>query len=74
LHHSLHICFKNIRKNSHTNIQLDGKTNAFSHIGEFLLQNIRFEANIRKSLSEFHIQANSRLKIFAFQQQFACKY
>jgi hypothetical protein len=35
-----------------------------SHTGEYLLQNIRFEANIRKTLSEFHIEANIRWQKF----------
>jgi hypothetical protein len=30
----------------------------FSHTGKYFLQNIRLEANIRKTLSKFHIQAN----------------
>jgi hypothetical protein len=29
----------------------------FSHTGKYVLQTIRFEANIRKNSSEFHIQA-----------------
>ncbi len=29
----------------------------FSHTGEYLLQNIRLEANIHKTLSKFHILA-----------------
>jgi hypothetical protein len=37
----------------------------FSHAGEYLLQNIRFEANIHKISSEFHIQASIRF-IFAY--------
>jgi hypothetical protein len=50
------------------------KTNTFSHTGEYLFQNISFEANIRKSWSEFYIQANIRLKIFANKRIFSCKY
>ncbi len=42
------------------------KANTFSHTSEYLLQNSRFEATIRKYLSEFHIQANIRLQIFAY--------
>jgi hypothetical protein len=30
----------------------------FSHTGEYLLQNIHLEGNIRKTVSEFHIQEN----------------
>jgi hypothetical protein len=30
----------------------------FSHTGKYVLQIIRFEANIRKTSSEFHIPAN----------------
>jgi hypothetical protein len=56
------------------------KTNTFSHTGEYLLQNISLEANVRKTLSEFHIQANTRiqtnirLQLFAYKRIFACKY
>ncbi len=32
---------------------------------EYSLQNIRFEANIRKTSSKFHIQVDIRLQIFA---------
>jgi hypothetical protein len=39
--------------------------------GECLLQNICLEANICKTLSKFHIQANIRLQIFAYQRMFA---
>jgi len=39
--------------------------------GEYLLQNICLEANIRKTLSKFNIQANIRLQIFAYQRMFA---
>jgi hypothetical protein len=35
----------------------------FSHTCEYLLQNIRLEANIRESLSEFHIQVNIHLPL-----------
>jgi hypothetical protein len=45
-----------------------------SRTGKYLLQNIRFEANIRKTLSEFHIQANIRLQILPYNQIFACKF
>jgi hypothetical protein len=41
------------------------KTNKFSQTGKYLLQNIRFEANIRKSLSKFYMQANIRLNSLA---------
>jgi hypothetical protein len=37
----------------------------FSHTAEYLLQSIHLEANIRKTVSEFHIHANIRLQIFA---------
>jgi hypothetical protein len=57
--------FQNIHTDSHTNIQFDAAnihfTNfhlRFSHTGTYLLQNIRLEANIRETLSEFHIKAN----------------
>jgi hypothetical protein len=50
------------------------KSNTFYHTGEYSLQDIRFKANIRKSLSEFHIQANICLKILAYKRIFACKY
>jgi hypothetical protein len=46
----------------------------FSHTGKYLLQNVRLEANIRKTLSKFHIQTNFRLQIFAYKRIFACKY
>ncbi len=75
------------RTDSHTNILFDAKIHVaanfrfrayirlrFSHNGEYLLQNMRLEANIRKTLSEFHIQANIRMQIFASKQIFACKY
>jgi hypothetical protein len=39
-----------------------------------LLQNIRFEANIRKTLSKFHIQANIHLQKFPHKRKFAGKY
>jgi hypothetical protein len=62
--YSLHIrMFRYIRKH-----------HLFVSFASYLLQNIRFEANIRKSLSEFHNQANIRLKIFTFKQIFAGKY
>jgi hypothetical protein len=51
---------QNIRTNSHANIQL--------------LQNIRFEADICKTLSELHIQTNMRKQIFTYKRVFACKY
>ncbi len=38
------------------------KMNTFSHTGDHLLQNIGFEAIIRKTWNEFHIQANIRLE------------
>ncbi len=55
------------------------KTNKFFHTSEYLLQNIRFEANIRKTLSEFYMQANIRLnslanirlQMFAYERIFA---
>ncbi len=43
----------------------------FSHTGEYSLPNFRFEANIRKTSSEFHIQAKSRLQTFAYKRIFA---
>ncbi len=56
---------QNICTDSHTNTRLMQKINVaadrFSQIGEYLLQNIRLEANICKTLREFHIQANIRL-------------
>ncbi len=58
-HVAVYICFRaNIRWR-------------FSHTGENLLKNIRLAANIRKTLSEFYIQANIHLQIFAYQQIFA---
>jgi hypothetical protein len=62
---------QNIRPNSHTNIQFDATQ---IHFGEYLNQNIRFEANIRNYLSEFHIEANIHLKTFAYKRIFACEY
>jgi hypothetical protein len=35
----------------------------FFQTGKYFLQNIRFEANICKPSSEFHIKANIRLQI-----------
>ncbi len=46
IHVATNICFR-------ANIRL-----RFSHTCKYLLQNIRLEANICKSLSEFHIQVN----------------
>jgi hypothetical protein len=46
---------------------------SLSHTGEYLLQNIRLEAKIYKTLSEFHIQANIRLQIFAYKRMLAYK-
>jgi hypothetical protein len=45
-----------------------------SHTAEYLLQNIRFEANIRKTLKKFHIQANIHFQKFPYKRKFACKY
>jgi hypothetical protein len=45
-----------------------------SHTGEYLLQNIRFEANIRKTLSKFHSQADIQLQKFPYKRKFAGKY
>jgi hypothetical protein len=45
---------------SATNIRL-----RFSH-GEYLLQNIRLEENVRKTLSEIQIQAHFRLQKFTY--------
>jgi hypothetical protein len=78
----------NIRTNLHANIQFDAKMIhveanirfganiifIFSHASEYLLQNICFEANFCKTSSEFRIQANIRLQIFAYKGIFACKY
>ncbi len=58
--------FQNNRTDSHTNIEFDAAniqfTNfhlRFSHTGTYVFaSNIRLEANIRETLSEFHIQAN----------------
>jgi hypothetical protein len=72
---------QNVRTYSHKNISFDAKKYmSFSHTREYLLQNIRLEAKICKTLSEFHIQANIRLQIFAYKRMFAykliftCKY
>ncbi len=46
----------------------------FSHTCEYLLRNIRFQANIRKTSSKFYIQANIHLQIFAYKRTLACKY
>ncbi len=78
LHHSL----QNVRSDSYTNIWFDAKNKyvagnirfranicwRFSHTGEYLLQNICLEANIRKTLSELHIQVNFRLQTIAYKQ------
>jgi hypothetical protein len=42
---------------------------AFSHTGKYLLQNIRFGANIRKTLSGFHFQANIHLQVVIILQR-----
>ncbi len=47
---------------------------SFSRNGDYLLQNIRLEANIRKTLSEYHIQANISQQIFTYKRIIACKY
>jgi hypothetical protein len=78
----------NIRTNLHANIRFDAKMIhveanirfranilfIFSRTSEYLLQNIGFEANFCKTLSEFHIQANICLQIFAYKGIFASKY
>jgi hypothetical protein len=67
---------QNIRINSHTNIQFDAKQIhveanicfrgnirfTFSHSGKYSLQNICFEADIPKTSSKFHIQANTGIR------------
>ncbi len=50
------------------------KTNTFSQLANICFKLFRLEANVRKTLSEFHIQANIRLQIFANKRIFACKY
>jgi hypothetical protein len=79
-HHSLHIRFKifaQIRIKIFDLMQIHVAANfllQFFHTGEYLLQNIRLKANIRKTLSEFHIQANICLQIFAYKCIFESKY
>jgi hypothetical protein len=51
IHVAANICFR-------ANIRLK-----FSHTCEYLLQNIRLEANNRKSLCKFHIQVNIHLPL-----------
>jgi hypothetical protein len=72
-HHSLHIRFKIFSK-FEFKYSICCKTNTFSRTGEYLLQNIRFEANIRKTLCKFHIQANIRLQIYSYKRILSCKY
>jgi hypothetical protein len=45
-----------------------------SYTGAYLLQNISLEANICKTLSDFHIQANIPFDIFAYKRIFASTY
>jgi hypothetical protein len=45
----------------------------FLILAKYLLQNICLEANIRKTFSEFHIQVNIRLQIFAYKRIFTCQ-
>jgi hypothetical protein len=65
---------QNFAPDSHTNSRFDAKSTHVaenirfraiirlrsSHTGKYLLQNIRLEANIRKTLCDCHIQANIR--------------
>jgi hypothetical protein len=74
---------QNIPTNTHTNIQVDTKQIhveanicfrenirfTFSHIGEYSLQNICFEANMAKLQANFYFQANIRFRFYSF----ACK-
>ncbi len=76
-----------IQTDLHTNIRIHAKNTCcseyslqseyrlrLSHTGDYLLQNIRLEANIRKTFSEFHIQVNICLQIFTHKRIIACKY
>ncbi len=79
---------QNIRTNLHTHIRFDAEqihveTSIASEqifashgliLAKYLLQNIRFETNNHKTLSEFHIQANICLQINAYKGIFTCKY
>ncbi len=86
-HNSLHICFKifaqiriqifDLMQKIHVAENICFRANIclrISHTVEYVLQNIRLEANICQTLSEFHIQANIRLQIFTYKRIFACKY
>jgi hypothetical protein len=41
---------------------------------DLMQKQIHVATNIRKTFSEFHIQANIRLQIFAYKKILACKY
>jgi hypothetical protein len=76
-HHLLHIRFKifaqiriqifDLMLKKHVAATICFRANIclrLSHTGEYLLLNIILEANICKTLSKFHIQANIRSQIF----------
>jgi hypothetical protein len=72
---------QNIRTNSHTNILFDANkymskrifdsermfASHFLITGEYMLESIKLEANVDKTLSEFRIQAKIHKQIFAYQ-------
>jgi hypothetical protein len=76
LHHLLHIRFKifaqiriqifdlMLKIHVAANMCFRANIRLFSPTGEYLLQNICLEANICKTLSKSHIQANIHLQIF----------
>ncbi len=64
-HHLLQIRFK-IFAQIRTQIFDLMQNKYIPHTGDYSFQDIRLKANIRKSLSKFHIQANIRLQIFAY--------
>jgi hypothetical protein len=69
------ICIQSDAKQINVEVNICFRANicfTFSHTGKYLLQNISFEANIYTS--EFHIQSNNCLQLFANKQISACKY
>ncbi len=66
-----------IEANIHFRVNIHFRANicfTFSHTGEYSLQNICFVANIHKTSTEFHIQANIFWQVFAYKRVFTCKY
>ena len=70
LHHSLHICFKIFAQIRIQKFDLMQNKYIFSYWRIFASK-YSYRSDYSKTLSEFHIQANICLQIFAYQQIFA---